>query len=304
MQNDDKNYLSKNCKIDPSSNLESPVRFYGSVVIKAKCKLGKFTFVNSGTTLFRGTEIGRFCSIGKNCEIGAFDHPIDWLSSSPIQYNIAMHFPDYVHSFKQQAYKRPASTIIGNDVWIGSLAIIKRGVIIGDGAIIAWGAVVIGDVPPYAIVGGVPAKILKYRFEPEIVEQLLSLKWWDMSAGKLQNLPWNDVKAVIKQLKVDDLKQILSSSDKNGSITSVGIEAEEFYARFSYSLLEHGVSKEVVAAILNELNRSFVQYNWEDVYDIEIFNNKMSLLIDLIETMDEKNALDFKKINTLFRTKQ
>ena len=297
-------YFSKRTIIHNDVKYEHPIRTYGNVTIKSKSILGAFSYINTGTTLFPGTKIGRYCSIGKNCEIGAFDHPIDWLSSSPIQYNVAMHFPDYVHSFKQQAYKRPASTIIGNDVWIGSLAIIKRGVIIGDGAIIEGGAVVIGDVPPYAIVGGVLAKILKYRFEPEIVEQLLSLKWWDMSAGKLQNLPWNDVKAVIKQLKVDDLKQILSSSDKNGSITSVGIEAEEFYARFSYSLLEHGVSKEVVAAILNELNRSFVQYNWEDVYDIEIFNNKMSLLIDLIETMDEKNALDFKKINTLFRTKQ
>ncbi|MDD3591224.1 MAG: hypothetical protein PHO65_01090 [Sulfurovum sp.] len=132
-------YISKKARIDDSISYEHPIRIYGNAVVKAKSSIGSFTFINTGTTLFRGTKVGRYCSIGKSCELGAFDHPIDWLSSSPFQYNMKMHFPDFAENFSQINFNRPRETIIGNDVWIGSLSIIKRGVTIGDGAIIAGG---------------------------------------------------------------------------------------------------------------------------------------------------------------------
>jgi len=77
-------------------------------------------------------------------------------------------------------------TQIGNDVWIGARAIVLDGISIGDGAVIAAGAVVTKDVPPYAIVGGVPAKLIRYRFEDDVIQELLKWKWWDLSLDDLQ----------------------------------------------------------------------------------------------------------------------
>ena len=82
-------------------------------------------------------------------------------------------------------------TVIGNDVWIGKRAIIKAGVKIGDGAVVGAGAVVTKDVPPYAIVAGVPAKIIKYRFDEDTIAQLLKTKWWNLSDEELEKRAGN-----------------------------------------------------------------------------------------------------------------
>lgn len=74
---------------------------------------------------------------------------------------------------------------IGNDVWIGRDAKIMDGVSVGDGAVVATGSIVTKDIPPYAIVGGVPAKVIKYRFDEVTIEKLLELKWWDFSDKKI-----------------------------------------------------------------------------------------------------------------------
>ena len=83
-------------------------------------------------------------------------------------------------------YKDKIYVVIGNDVWIGSDAILTGGIKIGDGAIILTGAVVTKDVPPYAIVGGVPAKPIRFRFSESQIEKLLQIKWWNWDARKLQ----------------------------------------------------------------------------------------------------------------------
>lgn len=92
-------------------------------------------------------------------------------------------------------------TVIGNDVWIGFGAIIISGVNIGDGAIVAAGAVVTKDVPAYAIVGGVPARVLKMRFPSTVLEKLLSLKWWRFSPWQLNGFQFNKIDAVIDQVE-------------------------------------------------------------------------------------------------------
>lgn len=123
------NYIAKSATIHNKAVLESPVTAYGNVKIRNNTKIGAFTYINNGTTIFYGTRIGRYCSIGKNNEIGPVDHPMDWLSSSPIQYNVAEHFPDYLEycdEFPQLPINRPKETIIGNDVWIGSLCVVKK----------------------------------------------------------------------------------------------------------------------------------------------------------------------------------
>ncbi len=86
-------------------------------------------------------------------------------------------------------YRIKGDTVLGNDVWIGYDVLVMPGVKIGDGAIVAARSVVTSDVPPYAIVGGNPAKIIRMRFSVEVVNELLSIRWWDWSAEKItQNL--------------------------------------------------------------------------------------------------------------------
>ena len=90
---------------------------------------------------------------------------------------------------------------IGNDVWIGIKATIMPNITIGDGAVIGANAVVTKDVPPYAVVVGVPAKIIKYRFDEEIIKDLLELKWWNYSESFIKTLPFEDVRECIKLLR-------------------------------------------------------------------------------------------------------
>ena len=92
-------------------------------------------------------------------------------------------------------------TTIGNDVWIGQGAFIKGGVTIGDGAIVAAHAVVVKDVPPYAVVGGVPARVIKYRFDEDAIKDLLEIKWWNYDLAAFGDLDWADVASCIKKIK-------------------------------------------------------------------------------------------------------
>lgn len=209
----DKNYIAKDAKVGKNTVLNAPVRLVGNANVKHSCNIGNYTFINAGTTLFPGTKMGKYCSIGKNCELGAFDHPTTWLSSSAVQYNLKLHFPDYVEDFKQKKIDRPKTTIFGNDVWVGSLAIVKRGLTIGDGAIIAGGSVVVKDVPPYAIVGGVPAKVLKYRFDEEIIQDLLELKWWDMDVKDLGDISFDNIELAVEELKAKKAAKESCSSE-------------------------------------------------------------------------------------------
>ena len=108
------------------------------------------------------------------------------------------------------------TVVIGNDVWIGARATILSGVTVGDGAVIGAGALVAKDVPPYAIVGGVPARLIKYRFSSEIINELLEIKWWDWDSKKLtQNIDdfYLDVEEFIKKVRSGSSSVSLSSDN-------------------------------------------------------------------------------------------
>lgn len=153
--------------------LESPFRVMASVTLH-NIRGGAFSYVSPVTTLHE-TTLGRYCSIGDKVSV-LTDHPLDGLTTNPFAYEVLFPSPfdgPPVHSFEK--LKR---TTIGHDVWIGSGVRLKTGVTIGTGAVIAAGAVVAKDVPPYAIVGGVPAKLIRYRFDEALIERLLALEWW------------------------------------------------------------------------------------------------------------------------------
>lgn len=138
--------------------------------------LGDFTYIASNTKIMN-TKIGKFCSIGPYCYIGSSKHPTNFVSTHPIFYSTLKQAQICFSS--ENAFKEYEDIEIGNDVWVGLMSVILDGVTIGNGSVVAAGAVVTKDVPPYAVVGGVPAKIIKYRFDENIIKQLEKIKWWD-----------------------------------------------------------------------------------------------------------------------------
>ncbi len=166
-----------NGRIEPYSNYIN-----GSFLFS----MGSFSFTRSVFPI--NTVIGRYCSIGARVSVMGIDHPISRFTTANITYDRqaitnAQFFKDHpeIENFQvnNQEPKNTLSATIGNDVWIGEDVTIARGVSIGDGAILASKALVTKDVPPYAIVGGVPAKIIRFRFPQNAIDRLVQLKWWN-----------------------------------------------------------------------------------------------------------------------------
>lgn len=166
--------------ISPNAIIGSNSVIYEGVELKDKVVLGKYTLVNKGT-LIRTAKIGNYTSIGPYCQIGMPEHPVDHMSTSPFIYNRNRSILN-LNSWSEFR----ETPVIGNDVWIGGNVVIVQGVKIGDGAIVAAGAVVTKDVEPYTIVGGVPAKFIRKRYDEKIIKHLQEMNWWDMSLDELE----------------------------------------------------------------------------------------------------------------------
>lgn len=139
--------------------------------------IGRYTRVGIKVEVNNAT-IGNFSRIGRNTIIGPGSHPMNYLTSHNIFYKKnTVGLPEWVGKIDFNEEKRIE---IGHDVWIGLNCIIMDGVKIGDSAVIAAGAVVTKDVPPFAIVGGVPAKVIKYRFPQEMIDRLMEIQWWNL----------------------------------------------------------------------------------------------------------------------------
>jgi len=143
--------------------------------------LGRYSYTGRNTVILHAS-IGAFCSISWNVSIGGANHDYSRISQHSFLYGSVLRPEDEPIPYNR--FDDPVN--IGHDVWIAAGAVIMRGVTIGDGAVIGANAVVTRDVPPYAIVVGSPAKVIKYRFEPEIIELLLQLKWWLWSEEKIK----------------------------------------------------------------------------------------------------------------------
>lgn len=142
--------------------------------------VGKGTYTGE-FCIIKYCEIGKFCAISWNVSIGGANHNMERLSLTPVHRIFTDTPAESYESFEKE------NVSIGNDVWLAAGSTVLRGVTIGDGAVVAAGAVVTKDVPPYAIVAGVPAKVIRYRFSDEIVQALLRIKWWDWCEEKRQN---------------------------------------------------------------------------------------------------------------------
>jgi acetyltransferase-like isoleucine patch superfamily enzyme len=142
-------------------------------------------------------NFGKFCSIGNGLVIVLdLNHKYDRFSTFPFEARFGWKECPQTHYGKEDPQ-------IGNDVWIGGETTIYSGVNIGDGAVVAGNSVLTKSVPPYAIVGGNPAKIIKYRFSPEVIEQLLKLKWWDLPTDVIRSrlMPYiEDMDGFLKEL--------------------------------------------------------------------------------------------------------
>jgi phosphonate metabolism protein (transferase hexapeptide repeat family) len=125
------------------------------------------------------TTVGKFANIAAFVRIGATDHPMDKASLHHFHYRSADYFDDADHDETWFSHRRTRRTIIGHDTWLGHGAQVRPEVTIGHGAVVAGGAIVTKDVPPYMIVAGIPAVPLRARFAPDIADRLMALAWWD-----------------------------------------------------------------------------------------------------------------------------
>jgi len=170
--------------IGENCNFGKDVNIYGNSILTS-CTVGDYAIVGGGDVI-SNCIIGKFCSLGPNVQIGLGIHPTHQISTYPGFYAdraTGDKAPGFVSIGKDASIIQQLETKIGNDVWIGHGAIILGGVTINNGAIIAAGAVVTKDVPPFAIVGGIPATIIRKRLNDQQIDFLEQFKWWDKGLG-------------------------------------------------------------------------------------------------------------------------
>ena len=167
----------KESNVHPTSKIESGSIFYHSF-------MDKYSFCGYDCEI-SFSDVGAYCSISSNVIIGATQHPIDWTSTSPVFFN---NRDSIRKKFSRYERESPIHTYLGNDVWVGNGCFLKAGITVGTGAIIGMGSVVTKDVPPYAIVAGNPAKLVRMRFEKHVIALLLESEWWMLSDDKLSDL--------------------------------------------------------------------------------------------------------------------
>ena len=148
---------------------------------------GRFTYYGEHARI-NHAAIGRFCSIGSFVSLGLWSHPLDRnVSTHPVFYS-DIGQAGGVRWVERSLEKEAEPVAIGHDVWIGDYAMIRGGVTVGNGAVIGAGAVVTGDIPAYAVVGGVPARLIRLRFTEAEISRLQAMAWWNLPDDELRRL--------------------------------------------------------------------------------------------------------------------
>ena len=180
--------------VESGKNTRIRVPYYLNHVL-----LGDYSYIANNSSINKCT-IGKFCSIGPNFCCGLGSHPINGISTSPMFYSTGKQ--NGISLCEETSYEETKPTFIGNDVFIGANVTLLDGVSISDGAVVGTGAVVTKNVPPYAVVAGVPATVIKYRFDEKTIERLLKSRWWDNpDENKLRRIAQNfwDVDVFLEQ---------------------------------------------------------------------------------------------------------
>ncbi|MGQ3673903.1 CatB-related O-acetyltransferase [Xanthobacter sp. TB0139] len=194
---------------DTISIAGEPVEPYTLHPPRTILSMGAFSYSDgfTGRLMASRVRIGRYCSIAAGARTITTQHPADWVSSHPFQYSKSRYLDreffdlpeDYFPSCSYDAL--PAPVTIGNDVWIGMSATIMGGVAIGDGAIVAANALVTKDVEPYTIVGGVPARVIKRRFDECLSAEMRGLQWWNYHYRDLAGIDFSNPSKAVEQLR-------------------------------------------------------------------------------------------------------
>ncbi|WP_348540454.1 CatB-related O-acetyltransferase [Shimia sp. R9_3] len=187
----------------PSQLNNAPMFYYQNL------EIGMYSYLRTGIVRYVD-RIGRYCSVGPGVTIGEGEHPTNWLSTSPSQYTFEQFkfYPPEKEATKRRRVARTETNnnaakgcvSIGHDVWIGAGATIRRGVKIGHGAIVSGNAFVTKDVPPYAIVAGLPAAHLRFRFDRDVIERLLHLRWWRFDINDLAGVEFDNIESAMDEI--------------------------------------------------------------------------------------------------------
>jgi len=174
------------------------------------CTMGAYSYSESPLPV--DVSVGRYCSIALGVDVFRDRHPMEWATTSSITYDIdaLRGYRAFVAAHREfnagafEAGEPPGrfapAPQIGHDVWIGQHAQLARGIRIGTGAVIAAGAIVTRDVPPYAVVAGTPARVIRMRFDAPLVERLLASRWWEFDASVFKRCDYRDPSRFVDQI--------------------------------------------------------------------------------------------------------
>jgi acetyltransferase-like isoleucine patch superfamily enzyme len=189
--------------LDENFRIESYVGFLGGNTLP---NMGSFSYTHSELPI--GMKIGRYCSISWGLNVISGNHPLDFVSTSSFSYD--EHFSIFRMALGERSINRYPYTLqranrdnmpkIGHDVWIGQNATLSRGIVLGTGCVVAANSVVTKSVPEYAIVGGNPAKLIRYRFSESIILKLLEIEWWKYNFVDFGTLRYDDPLLFIRQM--------------------------------------------------------------------------------------------------------
>lgn len=193
-------------------SLEAPVNA-AHVTASGRCEIGAFTYTNHHCEMLE-TSVGRYCSIGQNTTINPGVHQIDFLTTHPLGSTregvvAGMQDSAFFTAAAMTRLDRHTPTRnegrcrIGHDVWIGAGALILNAAEVGTGAVVGAGAVVTRDIPPFAIVAGSPARIIRFRFEEPLRERILRSQWWRYDLSRLSERNYSDVDGFLDLLEAE-----------------------------------------------------------------------------------------------------